>query len=244
MRSIVGFGSEGWYGKPPSDTTHRRWFGLAGGLAFALHVAVLSGWNPGFPEQPSHRFTRWLPVEIVFSPPSSLTSPALTSLAPSSLPVSIAPSTERPTVSIRPPKPPARIRLQRAASVPQSAKRPPATFLSATAVSPGNVQAMPESPPPAILAPPRYQADHLHNPPPTYPLLARRRGIEGLVRVRAEVDPDGHCRRVELARGSGEASLDDAAVRAIQRWRFIPARRGHEAVSAWVDIPLRFRLTD
>ncbi|MFW6162471.1 MAG: energy transducer TonB, partial [Planctomycetota bacterium] len=49
---------------------------------------------------------------------------------------------------------------------------------------------------------------------------------------------------VRVARSSGHAVLDEAAVAAVRRWRFTPARAGGAAVTAEVEIPIRFRLSD
>ncbi|HUX62586.1 energy transducer TonB [Sulfuricella sp.] len=90
--------------------------------------------------------------------------------------------------------------------------------------------------------PPRYNADYLSNPPPAYPMAARRRGIEGTVLVRAEVAASGECLRVELKKTSGAGMLDHAALEAVRGWRFVPARRGSLAVVAWVEVPITFKL--
>lgn len=99
----------------------------------------------------------------------------------------------------------------------------------------------PPAPPPVVEAP-RFNAAYLNNPPPDYPAVARRRGLEGRVVVRAEVLADGRCARVELKQGSGHALLDEAALEAVRKWRFIPARQGDMAVNAWVDVPIAFKL--
>jgi len=56
------------------------------------------------------------------------------------------------------------------------------------------------------------------------------------------VGPDGKAAKVELDRSSGSPVLDAAATDAVARWRFVPARRGAEAVEAWVVVPMVFRL--
>jgi protein TonB len=80
------------------------------------------------------------------------------------------------------------------------------------------------------------------NPPPEYPMLARRRGQQGQVLVRLEVAADGTAARAEVVRSSGVAALDRAARAAVARWRFQPARRGGRAVGATVEVPVVFRL--
>jgi len=92
------------------------------------------------------------------------------------------------------------------------------------------------------VAPPRYNAAYLSNPPPTYPVSARRRGIEGTATVRAEISATGECLRAELRNSSGAEILDRAALEAVKKWRFVPARRGNQAVVAWVEVPITFQL--
>lgn len=89
---------------------------------------------------------------------------------------------------------------------------------------------------------PVYDADYLDNPPPAYPPLARRMQLEGRVVLRVRVGMDGDAQEVLLDTGSGHAILDRAALAAVRRWRFVPARRGSEPVEAWVRVPLVFRL--
>lgn len=94
----------------------------------------------------------------------------------------------------------------------------------------------------AALELPRYDAAYLANPPPAYPLSARRRGIEGTVLLEALVDPAGEARDIRLVASAGDAMLDEAAREAVRHWRFVPARRGAEPVEAWVRIPVVYRL--
>ena len=104
-----------------------------------------------------------------------------------------------------------------------------------------------ETPPPAPPAPvpvsqPRFDADYLLNPAPSYPPLSRRMGEEGRVVLRVFVEPAGHPSQIEVKTGSGSPRLDQAAQDAIWRWKFVAARRGDEAVGAWVLVPIVFNL--
>lgn len=91
---------------------------------------------------------------------------------------------------------------------------------------------------------PRYHAKYLNNPAPAYPLAARRRNIEGKVLVRAEVQADGSCSQVELKTPSTSELLNQAALVAVKKWRFIPATLHGETVVAWVEIPITFKLNN
>lgn len=80
------------------------------------------------------------------------------------------------------------------------------------------------------------------NPKPEYPFIARKRGYQGRVVLRVDVLPNGTADSVELTSSSGYDSLDAAAVRTVQRWRFVPARRNGEPVAAAVTVPVLFKL--
>jgi len=86
---------------------------------------------------------------------------------------------------------------------------------------------------------PRYR----ENRPPVYPGAARQRGYEGDVLIAAEVRADGRIGAVRVKRSSGYASLDNSALEAVRAWRFEPARRMGAVVDAWVEIPIRFKLS-
>ena len=52
----------------------------------------------------------------------------------------------------------------------------------------------------------------------------------------------GDAERVQLRQSSGKQRLDEAALEAVRHWRFVPARRGEQAVAAWVQVPITFQL--
>lgn len=109
-------------------------------------------------------------------------------------------------------------------------------------VAPPAAEPVPVIAPPAppSLIPPNYNAAYLENPPPVYPSMSRRHGETGRVLLRAYVSQAGHAERVEVRTSSGFERLDEAARAAVLAWRFVPARRGDEAVAAWVQIPIVF----
>jgi protein TonB len=89
---------------------------------------------------------------------------------------------------------------------------------------------------------PEYRADHLRNPPPVYPAIAKRLRIQGTVLVRVLVSPAGLPKKIELAHTSGSPVLDEAALKAVREWAFVPARRGAEPIEMWLEFPMNFRL--
>lgn len=98
------------------------------------------------------------------------------------------------------------------------------------------------TPAPAPVTPPSFNADYLNNPAPPYPSLSRRLHEEGQVMLRVLVDARGLPERVELRNSSGHERLDRIALETVRHWKFVPARRGEEAVSAWVIVPISFSL--
>jgi protein TonB len=89
---------------------------------------------------------------------------------------------------------------------------------------------------------PSFNAAYLDNPAPKYPSVSRRLGEQGLVLLRVQVTADGAAESVELQTGSGSNRLDQAALEAVKKWRFVPAKRGEQSVSASVVVPVRFSL--
>ena len=77
---------------------------------------------------------------------------------------------------------------------------------------------------------------------PVYPLIAKRSGWEGTVLVRVTVEANGRASKVVVSRSSGRKVLDDAAVKAVKRWAFRPARDGNIPIRSVVVIPLKFSL--
>ncbi len=88
------------------------------------------------------------------------------------------------------------------------------------------------------LAKPNY----LKNPAPQYPLIARQNKQEGLVLLFVEVNEKGLAKKVALKKSSGYSSLDEAAQKAVSRWKFLPAKVGSMPVESRVEVPVRFEL--
>lgn len=97
-------------------------------------------------------------------------------------------------------------------------------------------------PAPVAETPPSANAAYLRNPAPQYPEVAQRRGWEGTVLLRVHVLANGKPSDIQVQKSSGREVLDEAAVKAVQRWSFVPAKRGEEAQPGWVSVPLNFRL--
>jgi protein TonB len=94
----------------------------------------------------------------------------------------------------------------------------------------------------AAASPPGFHAGYLRNPPPPYPLVARRNGEQGKVILRVLVTRGGLPASVDIEKTSRSSHLDDAALETVKTWRFVPARQNGQPVDAWVLVPIVFRL--
>lgn len=91
---------------------------------------------------------------------------------------------------------------------------------------------------------PKFGVAYLNNPAPEYPRLARRMGEEGRVLLKVLVTEKGAANTVVIEKSSGFTRLDQSAIDAVKRWRFVPARKGNQALSAYVLVPVNFSLED
>lgn len=89
-------------------------------------------------------------------------------------------------------------------------------------------------------ATPRYRV----NPRPDYPIPSRRRGEEGVVLLNVVIQTNGVPESVSLNRSSGHPMLDRAAIDAVRRWSFEPARAASVPVASRVVVPVRFSLAE
>ncbi len=74
------------------------------------------------------------------------------------------------------------------------------------------------------------------------PLAPAERG--STVLLRAQVDAEGQVTQLEVYSSSGSERLDKAALDAVARWTFVPARQGGKAVASVVRIPISFSLKE
>ncbi|MCA0892757.1 energy transducer TonB [Microbulbifer agarilyticus] len=77
---------------------------------------------------------------------------------------------------------------------------------------------------------------------PVYPELARKRRQQGTVVVEVLLDQSGAQVVRRLLKSSGVDSLDEAALKAVAGWNFLPYREGGHARESRVRLPIRFAL--
>jgi periplasmic protein TonB len=122
---------------------------------------------------------------------------------------------------------------------PNSSNAQEAAAASTATAAPSTASGKTGSP---SLVEPSADADYLKNPPPGYPRISRRNGEQGTVVVRVFISTQGTPEKAEVRTSSGFARLDQAALEAVQRWRFVPGRRHGTPEAMWFNIPVRFIL--
>ena len=77
---------------------------------------------------------------------------------------------------------------------------------------------------------------------PEYPEIAQEAGIEGTVYVQAFIDKKGRVKEVSVIKGIPNTGLNEAAMEAIRKTRFLPAKQRERAVGVYISIPVHFKL--
>jgi len=93
-----------------------------------------------------------------------------------------------------------------------------------------------------VIEPPKFGVAYLNNPAPNYPPMSRRTGEQGQVMLRVLVSVTGEASTVEIEKSSQFERLDQAALEAVKKWRFVPAKKNNQPLSAYVLVPVRFSL--
>ncbi len=187
-------------------------------------------------------------------------------LASSPAPVAVSPPAPRPEprksapAAPKPiPQPTPRPAPVKAAST--AVAQPEPSPLPGAAPSPAPAQAAPSSnpapaavpaaassasasaaPAPAKVELPSASADYLNNPKPAYPPLSRRLREEGQVVLRVLIETDGSAAKAEIRSSSGYERLDQAALRTVLKWRYLPAKRNGVPEPMWFNVPINFVL--
>ena len=78
------------------------------------------------------------------------------------------------------------------------------------------------------------------SPPPEYPQLARKAGLQGVVRMQVRVRTDGSLSVDKII--EGEPALADAATSAIRQWRARPGQLGDKKVDVITTVTFNFQL--
>ncbi|GFM55829.1 energy transducer TonB [Pseudomonas capsici] len=229
--------------RTPKPVLGRREAVLLGAFALVLHGAVIywlsQAKTPVLPVVPPEippmtiEFSQPAPpvVETPPPPPEPIVQPVVEPPPPVEDELAVKPPPKpkpKPVVKPPPPKP-----------VAKPVEQPPAPPAPPQPVA---APAPPAPPAPAPVTPASASAGYLRNPAPEYPALAMRRGWEGTVLLRVHVLASGKPGEIQIQKSSGRDSLDEAAVTAVKRWSFVPAKQGDVAQDGWVSVPIDFKI--
>lgn len=217
----------------------RPWIALS--LVLCAHLALFAALSQQQPSSPLETIAQPIMVSLMSAPQTTLQKPL-----PAAQPVAEVQKPVKKTVKTPVNKPAVPLTKQ------TSRPTPPAEQTSTPAAAPSSSIAEQQSKATNSRAPadtqtyqsPDFNAAYLNNPSPAYPPLSRRLGEQGLVLLLVHVTQDGAAGSVELQTGSGSSRLDQAALEAVKKWRFIPAKRGEQPVSASVVVPVRFSIEE
>ncbi|MCI3945269.1 Ferric siderophore transport system, periplasmic binding protein TonB [Pseudomonas syringae] len=233
----------------PKPILGRREAILLGALALVFHGAVIY-WlsqnpTPVLPVVPPEippmtiEFSQPSPpvVETSPPPPEPAVQPVVEPPPPVEDELAVKPPPPKPVPKPKP-QPPKPVLKPVVKPVAKPVEPPPTPAVPAPAAAPA-----PAAPPaPKPVTPASASAGYLHNPAPEYPSLAMRRGWEGTVLLRVHVLASGKPGEIQIQKSSGRDQLDDAALAAVKRWSFVPAKQGDVAQDGWVSVPIDFKI--
>ena len=197
-------------------------------IVIALHLAVFTAWQPTNTAAP----LREMEITIAVStPPAAELAQNISPPAPEKI---VAKLSAPPSPSVTQPE---QLPLEKSSKVDA-----PEIASEAPAIAPPSPQRATNPAPPVVIISALFDADYLQNPTPKYPLLSRKLQEEGKVLLEVNVTATGTAERVLIKQGSGFPRLDEAALNTVRHWRFIPARRGDEAIASSVVVPIVFQL--
>ena len=235
----------------PDSVANRIWTALFGEerprdmlLLLTTLVVLLHVWMLTSLMRPVEKITQAVPLVMEVSM-IAVSSPK---------PVIAPPKPVPPPPPIKKPKPPKKIKpkpVKKTVPAVQKApefapvepvESPPVQSTQSASSSSASTSAQTPASNPEPFTEANFRANYAHNPKPHYPTIAKRRGWQGKVLLRVRVSAQGLSDSVTVEKSSGHEMLDDSAIEAVKKWRFIPAKRGDTPVASSVIVPIVFTL--
>lgn len=204
--------------------------GLAIGLHLALAPALLS---LGYQAVKTHKATLTAvnlspPAPPEAAPPEQPQSETLqTKVQPAEVTTQVAVTVPRPVIAM----------------VPTSAPQAPPMAIAAP-LAPVSAPAPAPPAPPSTVSSDALGTRMISGSPPRYPVECRRKKEQGTVELLLVLGTDGRVETITVARTSGFARLDDAALSAVRRWRWAPTLRDGAPVKVRGVVEIPFVLTN
>ncbi|MCA1733211.1 MAG: energy transducer TonB [Acidobacteria bacterium] len=220
-------------------------------LAAALHAAIFTAamiaavWNVQLPSTPPHMRELWVPSLQVATPPPPPPPPAAATRRTEPVPEQLAPVTTPAETRIEP----VPVRATGAENGSTTATGTGTEGGEEGGVDDGVIGSITTGPiveTPKISVPVRPGAGvstpvNLVRIEPTYPELAKKIGVQGLVVIECVIARDGSVRDPKVVRGA-HPLLDKAALEAVRQWKFAPGRMGDRPVDVLFNLTVTFEM--
>lgn len=144
------------------------------------------------------------------------------------------PPEKKPEPKPTPKPPPKAPPSERAVKAPEPEPPPPVE-------KPAEPKPVEPAPPPPV-QPPRAESGKISNQAPVYPQMSRKLREQGIVVLDILVKTDGTIGDIKIKTSSGFKRLDEAALKAVKRWRYEPATQGGIKIDFWYVQPVEFNL--
>lgn len=239
--------------RAPSPPPSGSWSGF--GISLLGHTLLIGAlvwagkqWVPISPPEVIEVMLVEIPTEQALAmeaavpqvPPQKLTPPKQELPKPPVTPQQPKPKAEAVKPSPLTPDPPAEVNTGEKVVQP-IAKTAPAPAPATQVEPPRSTLAPPDTS--REVSPARVDARYAStNPRPQYPSMARRLGQEGTVVLEVIVSTEGSAKSVRIQESSGHDLLDQAAMQAISKWKFVPAKRGETPIEQKLSTRWTYKL--
>ncbi|HUN64803.1 MAG TPA: TonB family protein [Bacteroidota bacterium] len=228
------------YGMRELRGLYQKYASIALSIAIGLHCVVIGGYY--LSQVLSAEDEPVMTVRILkyteLGPPPSITN---TEAAPQ---VQVSVPVAKPTVGIPVPVPDAEVNPEQTIASQKELSEVAAPAISSGEGSGGvavqqDIKIDEEEPPDFV--PVEKQPVPVKTVQPTYPEIARRANVEGVVWVKILVDKEGKAKKAVIAKSDADI-FNDPALEAAKQWVFTPAMMNNGPVAVWAVIPFRFKL--
>ena len=219
-------------------------------ISLLLHIAVFSTYSTNRPSPSLNLSTKPGPRKLtvgIFKKAPPEVKPVVSTPTPVALPPKKAKPKPTPEVKPKPtreikPKAPKKKKLPRPKPTPRPTQPPKKK------VTKEKTKSQPKTPERnvASMRKPTVRqvsaAEYSSNPPPRYPMRARRRRYQGTVLLKVVVGTKGHVQSLSIEKSSGYEMLDQEALTTVKSWQFVPAQDNGATIPSTVRVPIRFSL--
>ena len=92
------------------------------------------------------------------------------------------------------------------------------------------------------ISPPNRGPELITKIAPKYPIIARRKKLQGKVVLSFLINVEGNVSHVEVKETSGYHVLDQAAIKCVKNWRYRPAVKSWRNIESRINCPIVFKL--